>query len=99
MALSLGLTFLAHRVTIVAVVAALRRVIVSVDDCHASTIFLPRAQRYARRPSSFASKQLDESSWFLTWRLPSTYPTPCVFLRNLGISKIRVPFSRNYPKF
>jgi len=89
MALSLGLTFLAHRVTIVAVVAALRRVIVSVDDCHASTIFLPRAQRYARRPSSFASKQLDESSWFLT----------CVFLRNLGISKIRVPFSRNYPKF
>ena len=29
------------------------------------------------RPSQAAivSKGLDESSWFLTWRLPSTYPT------------------------
>jgi len=33
------------------------------------------------------SKRLDESSWFLAWRLPSTSPT--LGFRNLGTSKIK----------
>ena len=27
--------------------------------------------------AGIVSKRLDESSWFLAWRLPSTYPTLC----------------------
>jgi len=36
-----------------------------------------------------ASKRLDESNWFLTWRLPFTYSTRC-YKVDLGISKIGV---------
>jgi len=48
--------------------------------------FLPRDAMLARyllcqsvRPlqAGIVSKRLDESRWFLAWRLPPAYPTPC----------------------
>ena len=38
--------------------------------------------------AGIVSKQLDESSWFLAWRLSSTYPH-CV-VRKFGYLKIRI---------
>ena len=63
--------------------------------------------RLSVRPSQagIVSKRLDESSWFMVWRLPSTYPTLCykemsvsskitvlpcgTFLPNSGLGKFR----------
>ena len=42
------------------------------------------------------SKRLDESSCILAWRFPSPYPTPCYKKSNLGISKIRALYVRNF---
>jgi len=44
--------------------------------------------------ASILSQWLDESSWFLAWRLPSTYPTLC-YKEILLLLKIRVLPSRN----
>jgi len=48
--------------------------------CHASAVYavvVCLAVSVSLVSSQYLSKQLDESSWFLAWRLPSTHTTVC----------------------
>ena len=59
--------------------------------CHASAVYavvVCLAMSVSLVSSQYLSKQLDESSWFLAWRLPSTHTT--VLQENLVIFRIRV---------
>jgi len=77
--------------------------------CRMVVKFLPRDAMLARymlsscfpsvRPSQagIASKPLDESSWFLSRKIPSTYPTLCCKTSFVS-PKIKVPPSGTLPR-